>query len=200
MADFFLAAFAVVFSLLVGYGNSGEPEWIPVEDCRAAVGEFNAVNAKVGRIDCSFREEKHIAVLEKPAVSEGTYNFAAPDTIRIEYLRPEKYSIHIYGGKLMFTSGGKTKTVDLASNRQFASMAEILTKGGLPSGQGNYGISALETGSLYKFVVTPPKSAKGGEITVIVDRNDMSLVSFTMSQGSSDYSIFTFYDKTIAFK
>ena len=200
MADILLAAFAAVFSLLVGAGNDGEPDWIPVQDCRAAVEEFNAVNAKVRRIECAFREEKHIEVLEKPAVSEGTYQFSAPDTIRIEYLRPEKYSIHIYGGKLMFTSGGKTRTVDLASNRQFASMSEFLTGGGLPSDRKDFRIRAWQTEGLYKFVVSLPKAAKGGDITVTVDRKDMSLVSFTMSQGSSDYSIFTFYDKTIVFK
>ena len=45
MVDFLLAAFAAVFSLLIAPGNDGDSDWIPVQDCCAAVEKFNAVNA-----------------------------------------------------------------------------------------------------------------------------------------------------------
>lgn len=198
MVDFLLAAFAAVFSLLIAPGNDGDSDWIPVQDCCAAVEKFNAVNASVRSIHCKFREEKHIEVLDTPAVAEGTYSFEAPDAIDIDYLKPEKYSICIRSGKMTLVSAdGKAKTVDLASNRQFAAMTGMLMK--LPLGQKNFRVEAWETADRYRFTVIPAKSSRAGEITLTVDKRDMSLITLKMSQGVSDYSIFTFYDKAIIY-
>ena len=60
-------------------------------------------------------------------------------------------------------------------------------------------MEAWETSDRYRFTVMPAKSSRAGEITLTFDKRDMSLITLKMSQGVSDYSIFTFYDKAIIY-
>ena len=67
-------------------------------------------------LEARFREEKRIAVLVVPLVSEGTLHFARPARLVRHTLAPERWSMLIDGPTLIFGDGNTREEVDLEAN------------------------------------------------------------------------------------
>lgn len=173
-------------------------EWKHVGDASAVIEAFNEANSKVTSIECSFRQEKYVDVLVEKSVSEGFYGFYAPDSVVIRYLVPEEYSITVSGGVMRFVSAGKTSEKEIASDRRFAQLTEIIRSGGIPSVRQiqDYKIDAYSDGKSYRLVLAPLRR-KSGCIEAVIDAGDMSLASFRIMEGGQDYTEFIFTDKQI---
>lgn len=62
------------------------------EDNRAAA-------RKIFSISAEFVQEKHMKILSKPIVSQGTFHFMAPDSLRWEYRSPVESVLLMHDGK-----------------------------------------------------------------------------------------------------
>lgn len=167
--------------------------WKEVPDAGAVVEAFNAASAGVSSIDCLFTEEKYVDVLEEKSVSSGRFMFCAPDRILIEYLSPQQSSICIDGDSMTITSGVKTSSVDLASNRQYQRMFQMFSgkgdkKGRMPQ------VKVYEKDGRYLLTFPMKQGGISGVVEAIVDSSDMSLESFRMTSGT-DYTEFRFTDR-----
>ncbi len=197
--------FPVIFFLVpllfcqISAGAAGPDEdWAQVEDASAVVAAFNEASGAVKSINCDFTQEKYMDVLVSKDVSKGHYSYTAPETVRIEYVSPEVYSIDVNGHTVSFTSGGVTQQTDLSSNRRWLTMMDLFRRGGIPS-DGNmskYNIKAYESATCYKLEISSKKS-RTGDAEVIIDKSDMSLNSFKMYENGGDYTEFFFYNKKI---
>jgi outer membrane lipoprotein-sorting protein len=89
------------------------------------VGATPTIDAVLGRmariqgLHCSYREEKRIALLTTPVVSEGTIDYArgAAGAARMarRTTRPSRQVVLIDGGELRMSDGRTTQRIDLAS-------------------------------------------------------------------------------------
>lgn len=75
--------------------------------------------ARIRGLHCSYREEKRIALLSTPVVTEGTIDYARGDasTSRMarRTTRPSRQVVLIDGGELRMSDGRTTQRIDLAS-------------------------------------------------------------------------------------
>lgn len=83
-------------------------------------------------LEARFREEKRIALLAIPLVSEGRLYFARPARLARHTLAPEKSSVLIDGRTLSFGDGQTREEVDLEANpvvRDFVSSFPLILEG-----------------------------------------------------------------------
>ncbi len=66
-------------------------------------------------MECRFREEKRIALLTTPIVSEGTVHYARPGRLARRVRSPSPQVILIEGDSLRMSEGGRIETIDLAA-------------------------------------------------------------------------------------
>jgi hypothetical protein len=69
--------------------------------------------AGIPGLEARFREEKRLAVLEEPLVSEGTLQYARPDRMRRSVERPVRSTLVLRGSELSLASGGGVRVIDL---------------------------------------------------------------------------------------
>jgi outer membrane lipoprotein-sorting protein len=67
-------------------------------------------------LEAKFREEKRIAMLDAPLVSEGTLHFSVPDRLLRTTAKPTKTRMLIDGAKLTFNDGHTTESMSLDAN------------------------------------------------------------------------------------
>lgn len=70
----------------------------------------------MGGLEAKFREEKHIALLAEPLVSEGTLHYASPSKLARHTLTPTRQSVLLEGEELRFFDGTREEVVDLGAN------------------------------------------------------------------------------------
>ena len=71
--------------------------------------------ARIQGLHCSYREEKRIALLSAPIMSEGTIDYARPGRMIRRVTRPSAQIVFIDGGELRMAEGGHTQRIDLAT-------------------------------------------------------------------------------------
>ena len=136
-------------------------------------------------------------VLADTAESYGIYRYFAPDSMVVEYVSPERYAIIISGDRLKIVSPDRTTERALSSDRRLASLSELMRSGGIPSGgTAGYEVEGYENPDCYRLVIHP-RAGAGNTVEVIIDRKDLSLDSFRIREGGSDYTEFVFTDKKI---
>lgn len=75
-------------------------------------------------LEARFREERRIALLAAPLVSEGTLHFSPPGSLLRRTTSPTPQSVLIRGGQLAFSEGGRTGQLDLSANATVRPMVE----------------------------------------------------------------------------
>jgi len=101
------AALAVV--LLAGHALAAKPAAPRLDELLA---EFKRAPGLFAR----FREEKHLAMLDAPLVTEGTIHFSPPGRLARRAERPVASTLLIDGDKLQFGDAGGGQSMDLATN------------------------------------------------------------------------------------
>lgn len=192
---------SVALSVMPALAMPAQDGWKRLEDPERIVSLFNEMNSRVVTVDCSFVEEKYVDVLVDKSVSGGKYHFSAPDSVSVVYDGPDGLSISVSRGILTVVTDGRKTEKRLSSDRRFSFLADMLHSGGIPSEgwQDSFSIEAFENASAYRLLISRMKSQKKEDIDVMIDRKDMSLVSFMISDGGSDYTRFTFKDKRIVY-
>ena len=67
-------------------------------------------------LEAHFREEKHLALLEVPLVSEGTIHFAPPSRLARHTTKPVASTLLIDDARLRFGDSGHSETIPLDRN------------------------------------------------------------------------------------
>ena len=77
------------------------------------VAAWVAEMAAVPGLEARFREEKHLALLEDPLVSEGTLLYARPDRLRRSIEAPVRSTLVLRGSELSMVGSSGARTLDL---------------------------------------------------------------------------------------
>lgn len=86
-----------------------------------------AAFAKSPGLFAKFREEKQIALLLKPLISEGTVHFDRAKGLARHTLTPSKKTVLLQNGSLVVWDGTKTETIPLSSQPSLRAFAEAFT-------------------------------------------------------------------------
>jgi outer membrane lipoprotein-sorting protein len=82
----------------------------------------------VSGMELRFREEKRIALMRVPSVSEGTLHYARPGRLVRRVTSPSPVVVLIDGDELAMSEGGRTTRIDLASQPLVRSFVDTFSQ------------------------------------------------------------------------
>ncbi|MBN8612408.1 MAG: outer membrane lipoprotein carrier protein LolA [Deltaproteobacteria bacterium] len=118
LAALLLLAHVSLFSL--GLSGAAGPARVQAQEAAPTVDSVLARMARIPGLHTSYREEKRIALLSSPIVSEGTIDYARgagsrPPRMARRTTRPSAQVVLIDAGELRMNDGRTTSRIDLAS-------------------------------------------------------------------------------------
>ncbi len=148
-------------------------------------------SARIKTITADFVQKKSMKILSKPLVSEGTFFYAAPDSIRWEYTKPIRSIVLAQNGvtKRYISSGGKMVEDSTGGARAMKIVLDEVA--GWMSGKfdANPAFKAsLKDGSQTMITLTPVDKSMAGyfeKIEIAVSRKDASVKSVRIVESAS---------------
>jgi hypothetical protein len=132
--------------------------------------------AATSGVIANFREQKQIALLEKPLENSGVLYFVPPDRLARFTLQPEASALIIDGEKLRFQQGDRAE-FDLSANpmaRVFIDNFIVLFNGDLPKLQQLYRTDFSADGENWTLLLEPRGSPLSTLVEQIALRGDRS--------------------------
>lgn len=114
--------------------------------------------AGIEALECHFREEKHIALLSAPIVTEGTIHYVRPGRMARRATSPSTQVLLIEGSSLRMWDGSHEETIDLASQpvvRSFVDSILSLLAGDRAALERNYTLALAPSGDGWMLTLTP---------------------------------------------
>jgi hypothetical protein len=130
--------------------------------------------ASTSGVIAEFREQKQIALLEKPLESSGMLYFVPPNRLVRFTLEPDPSALIIDGEKLRFQQGASAK-FDLSGNpmaRIFIDNFIVLFNGDLPKLQDLYYTNFSAEGNSWSLILEPRRSPLRGIVKEIALRGN----------------------------
>jgi outer membrane lipoprotein-sorting protein len=108
---------AFVLALLIASAAAGPAGAEPSDDAPvSSLDELLARLARLRGLSARYHEEKRIALLKRPLLSEGTIHFAAPDQLVRHVERPEPATLLLAGDTLRVADASGTRRIDLQAS------------------------------------------------------------------------------------
>jgi len=111
-------------------------------------------------MQANFREERRLALMEKPVIESGTVSFLPPDKFRRQV---DGGSLTVCDGDtlwLFYPQFGEAEKYTLSSNRPLRESVAAMTSGfGLQNLSKNYKVQAWRTADGYRIKLTPKTSS-----------------------------------------
>lgn len=124
-----------------------------------ALAQLIADLAAIPGLEAHFREEKRLALLEDPLVSEGSLYYARPDRLRRSVEQPVRSTLVLRGGELSMEAGGTSRVIDLESQptvRVFVESFRLILAGDLTRLRELYDLDLRSaTSDGWELVLTP---------------------------------------------
>lgn len=194
-----IRSFFLLFSFCLSV--SAQKELKPLASTEAFQERLKKEAAAISSIESDFTQEKYLDVFAEKIVSKGRFYYKKENKIRMDYTSPLDYQIVINGQKLKIVSEGKTNIVNLGSNQMMNEMKEMLSAcmiGDLSSITSAYKLDYYESPLLYVVKIRPvSKSVQAyiSEITISIDKKDMSVQALRLAENAKDYTEYHFTNK-----
>ena len=146
----------------------------PREPAAFGLVELMEAMAATSGVIAEFREQKHLALLEKPLESSGTLYFVPPNRLARFTLKPEASALIIDGEKLRFQQGARVN-FDLSGSpmaRAFIDNFIVLFNGDLPKLQDLYRTTFSAKDEGWTLILEPRKSPLRRLVSEIALRGD----------------------------
>lgn len=150
-------------------------------------------------MELRFREEKRIALLSVPAVSEGTVHYLRPGRLVRRVTSPSPQVVLIEGDQLRMTQGGRTERIDLAAQpvvRSFVDTFSELLRGDRAALERTYRVAfAPGEGGRWTLALTPRAAPLDRFLREIrFEGTGTALETMVMTEVSGDVTTTTFRD------
>ena len=148
-------------------------------------------------LSAHYREEKRIALLAEPLVSEGTVHYAPPDRIARHTLTPTSSSVVLDGTTLRFGDGKTERSIDVASSpvvRAFVDSFLAVLAGDRAALERSFKVDFQTPGAQkWELTLTPREASLGGIIRDIRFTGDALVLSqMRIREASGDEGVTTF--------
>ena len=111
-------------------------------------------------MQCRFVQNKTMAMLAEPSVSEGRMYFASPDRLRWEYVEPYAFTLVVNGERIVKVTDGQAEVLDGNSGRMYQGITSMIM--GSASGKNLFDATAFDIvlyddGGCWKAEMTPKR-------------------------------------------
>lgn len=162
---------------------------------------------KINSIRSSFKQVKNLSFLSQQVTSGGKFLFEKNSNghrLKWEYTTPFVYTILIDGPKITMKDGAKVSSFDMSSSRVFEEINDIMVRsfnGTILSDSRNFRFDIKENGRDLIIEMVPVKGTPLNEyfrsIRMVMDKNDFTVNTLTMTESGGDFTELSFSDKKI---
>lgn len=151
--------------------------------------------ARVRQSRALFTEEKTLAALRMPLRSSGRLAYRRPDWLEKVTEWPREDVLSVRAGRLSLTTGGATRTIDLAAEPAIGALVEAILgtlAGDLPGLRRWYHVAATGTPADWRLTLRPRAAALAhfvGEIAIA--GTGPRLTRLRMVEANGDTSVMT---------
>ncbi len=149
-------------------------------------------------LSARFTEEKRMAMLAVPLVSEGEILFAPPDALLRKITSPTPSVALLDGGHLTLESGGRRQEMDLSQNavvEGFVDTFRHVLAGDQEALEATYRISFEANEDGWRLTLRPKTRALQRFLRdMVLEGDGASLQKMTMNEANGDTSVTTFHD------
>lgn len=153
--------------------------------------------ASIQSFECSFHEEKRIALLSSPIVTDGTIHYVRPGRMARRVTTPSTQIVLIEGTSLRMWDGSHEERIDLAEQpvvRSFVDSVISLLSGDRAALERSYTLSMTSSSAGHVLTLTP----RAAPLSQFVSRIQFTLsptydlTRMEMSEVSGDVTVTTF--------
>lgn len=149
------------------------------------------IQQQAGILNCSFVEEKWIAVLDETMVSKGNIKYEPGKQLICEYTEPESLVLCKKAkGSLSVTRKGKS-IVPSPMHKQMMSMMESFVSGGAMVQKNDYELTMLANDVQYLMRLTPKTQSRFSSIELYVDKKAKSVTKTVLTESKGDRTTIT---------
>lgn len=154
-------------------------------------------------MNCRFTQQKTMAMLAEPTVSEGLMNYNSPDKMRWEYTSPYSFALLVDGEKITKITDGNEEVLDAKSGRMYQGIVSIIMSSA--TGQklfdkSMFDVAITDDGDFWKAEMKPKKhnmKRMFSMLTFYFAKSTNIINKVEMTEASSDVTTIQFYDMKI---
>ncbi|MFD2561935.1 outer membrane lipoprotein carrier protein LolA [Aquimarina rubra] len=150
----------------------------------------------------TFVQLKHIDFLSNDIESSGDLYFKSPDIIKWSYTKPYEYSVIFKDKKLFINDAGKKSDINLASNKVFKKLNDLIAKSvsGDMLDDTQFSMSFFKNNNQYIAKLSPKDQTLKDmfkEIILSFESKDYLVSSVKLIEPSDDYTLINFQNTSI---
>jgi outer membrane lipoprotein-sorting protein len=165
-----------------------------------------SISGNIQSIKSDFLQEKHLAVLQKPALSSGEFYFEKGGKVRWEYRQPSSQSIIMNGDKFTMINDGAVAKTDARTSKAYKRINSIMANvlHGNTFGDDAFSYSFFEGKGQSKVVMTPRNAQIAEHLhSIELFFNELFKVDeMVMREPGGDFTVYKFtnqsYDEKLA--
>jgi outer membrane lipoprotein-sorting protein len=154
-------------------------------------------------MNCRFTQQKTMAMLTEPTVSEGLMNYNSPDKMRWEYTSPYSFALLVDGEKITKITDGNEEVLDAKSGRMYQGIVSIIMSSA--TGQklfdkSMFDVAITDDGEFWKAEMKPKKhnmKRMFSMLTFYFAKSTNIINKVEMTEASGDVTTIQFYDMKI---
>lgn len=154
-------------------------------------------------MQCRFTQQKTMAMLAEPTVSEGLMTYKSPDKMRWEYTSPYAFALVVDGDKITKITDGNEEILDAKSGRMYQGIVNIIMSSA--TGQklfdkATFNVDIQDIGEFWKTEMTPKKREMKrmfSKLTFFFSKENNIINKVEMTEANGDVTMIQFYDMII---
>lgn len=154
-------------------------------------------------MNCRFIQQKTMAMLAEPTVSEGLMNYIAPDKMQWEYTTPFSFALVVDGEKITKITNGNEELLDAKSGRMYQGIVNIIMSSATGKNlfdRSMFDVVITDDGDYWKAAMTPKKrdmKRMFSQLTFYFDKRNNVISKVVMNEASGDVTTIQFFDVKI---
>ncbi len=154
-------------------------------------------------MSCRFTQQKTMAMLAEPTVSEGLMSYNSPDKMRWEYTSPYSFALLVDGDKIAKMTNGNEEELDAKSGRMYQGITNIIMSSATGKNlfdKSMFDVDIQDDGEFWKAEMQPKKhnmKRMFSMLTFYFGKDDNIINKVVMSGAGGDVTTIQFYDMKI---
>lgn len=183
----------LILTSVFGFAQTQEEVMQTLTDAAAAMQCMN----------CRFTQQKTVAMLAEPTVSEGLMSYNAPNKMRWEYTSPYALALVVNGDKITKITDGNEEILDAKSGRMYQGIVSIImssANGKKLFDKSMFDVDIQDDGEFWKAEMQPKKHNMKRMFTMLTfyfGKDDNIIKKVEMTEASGDVTTIQFYNMKI---
>jgi len=186
--------FSTLFAQYPGYKD--------VADIAAFKTKYMSESAKIQSITSNFTQEKTMSAVANKVSSDGKFWFKRSNKLRMEYVKPQPYTLVMSADKVSINENGKEKKMNAASSKVFKEINRVVMdciQGSILDSK-DFSTRVFENDKTYLLEMTPNSKAFREffkDIVLVIEKTDFTARSIAMNEPAGDKTVITFTGKKL---